>query len=150
MVRDHICVVLANVRCFCAPGRTSLLFRRSVASPIPNKPQLNSAASPPITFPKTPTLQTLQLALNQWPHCASQQHHRNDRSLRSAQPATPCPKHQNMRLQELLPADVSLADLEDLQTQLHTLLVDRYGADAAAAVSWQYGSRRVVSLRHVV
>lgn len=55
-----------------------------------------------------------------------------------------------MRLQELLPADVSLADLEDLQTQLHTLLVDRYGADAAAAVSWQYGSRRVVSLRHVV
>lgn len=39
-----------------------------------------------------------------------------------------------MRLQEIVPDNVTLEELEDLQTQLHQLLVQKYGAGAAAAV----------------
>jgi hypothetical protein len=40
-----------------------------------------------------------------------------------------------MHLQDVISDDVSLEDLEDLQRQLHQLLVDKFGAAAAAAVS---------------
>jgi len=39
-----------------------------------------------------------------------------------------------MRLEEIVPENVTLEELEDLQTQLHQLLVQKYGAGAAAAV----------------
>lgn len=40
-----------------------------------------------------------------------------------------------MQLRSILPDNVSLRELEDIQTQLHHLLVEKYGAAAAAEVS---------------
>lgn len=40
-----------------------------------------------------------------------------------------------MQLKQVLKDNPTLEELEDLQTQLHQLLVEKYGSAAAAAVS---------------
>jgi hypothetical protein len=46
-----------------------------------------------------------------------------------------CTQRNTMEVRQFLTDSPTLEELEDLQTQLHQLLVDKYGSAAAAAVS---------------